>query len=427
MADALSSHAGRDCTAATASVTSVSNLDPVLLRQLKKAGLLEPSALPTADVWNKLLAAVNDYYRHLNDDRALLTRSMELSTNEMDELRKRVEGQRDQLSGIVEAIGDALGLFGGIITHETSGSGNTDVKGGLETAKSEFRQRLAALFADDSVSADSDTISGIRTNLVNLADQLIRLLSQTAEQASLKKELEVARVVQNLLVPSEDVLERPFLHIAGHFQPASECGGDWWAVYDLPENRVLTLIGDVTGHGISSAIITGAAKAACDLACHVTKGLLTPSELLSMMNAAIYETGRRQIMMTCVASVFDPQRRTLTVANAGHHFPFHLRDGQLKSVMAQGQPLGASKDSTFDEVSVTFAPTDVLVWFTDGVVECENEWGEQFSEKRLRAVCQRTANAGARGVRDAVVEAVASFKQNRPQMDDITLVVASVK
>ena len=387
--------------------------------------MLEPSALPTAEVWTRLLASVNVYYRHLNDDRALLTRSLELSTKEMDELRQRVEAQRDQLSGIMDAIGDALGLFGGIVSQETDGT--TNVKGGLEHAKSEFRHRLAALFDDDTTSADSNTISGIRTNIVNLADQLIRLLSETADKASLKKELEVARVVQNLLVPSEDVMERPLLTIAGHFQPASECGGDWWAVYDLPENRVLTLVGDVTGHGISSAIITGAAKAACDLACHVTKGRITPGELLGMMNAAIYETGRRQIMMTCVASVFDPQRRTLTVANAGHHFPFQIHGPQLKSIVAQGQPLGAAKDSAYEATTVPFAQNDVLVWFTDGVVECENEHGEQFGEKRLRAVCQRTATTGARGIRDAVVEAVAAFKQQLPQMDDITLVIASIK
>lgn len=406
-------------------MTSVTNLDPVLLRQLKKAGLLEPTAVPSGEAWNKFLGAVNDYYRHLNDDRALLTRSMELSTNEMDELRRRVEGQRDQLTGIVDAIGDALGLFGGIVTQESAG--NTDVKGGLEHAKSEFRTRLAAIFTDDSAAGDSGTISGIRTNLVNLADQLIRLLSETAEKVSLKKELEVARVVQNLLVPSEDVMERPFLHIAGHFQPASECGGDWWAVYDLPDGRVLALVGDVTGHGISSAIITGAAKAACDLACHVTKGRLSPSDLLAMMNAAIYETARRQIMMTCVATLFDPQRRTLTVANAGHHFPFHIHGGLLKPVTARGQPLGATKDSAYEEATLPFASHDVLVWFTDGVVECENEWGEQFSEKRLRAVCQRMAGAGARGIRDAVVEAVTTFRQQRAQIDDITFVVASVK
>jgi serine phosphatase RsbU (regulator of sigma subunit) len=398
------------------------SLDPVLLRQLKKAGGADPSTLPSAEAWQKFLVAINDYYRHMNDDRGLLTRSIELSTTEMDELRRRIEGQRDQLREVVAAIGDALGMFGGIVQQESTGG-----TGGLEYVKSEFSARLNAILGEDDSGADSAQVTGIRTNLVNLADQLIRLLSETAEKASLKKELEVARVVQNLLVPPEDVIDRPTVRVAGYFQPASECGGDWWGVYDLPDGRVLTLIGDVTGHGISSAIITGAAKAACDLACNVTQGRLTPSELLKMMNSAIHETARRQIMMTCVAAMFEPEKRTLTVANAGHHFPYHIREGQLRPIMVHGQPLGASPGSTYESTAIPFASKDVLVWFTDGVVECENEHGEQFSEKRLRAICQRTAEAGAEIVRDAVVEALGSFRQQRAQLDDMTLVVASVK
>ncbi|MBX3262152.1 MAG: SpoIIE family protein phosphatase [Labilithrix sp.] len=397
------------------------NLDPVLVRQLKKAGLLEPANAPSAEVWAKFLAAVNDHYRHLNEDRALLTRSMELSTNEMEELRRRVEGQRDQLSAIVDAIAEALGLFGGIVQTDQDGQ---SVVTGLEYAKDEFRARLSVLFSDEA--SDSQQVSGIRTNLVRLADQLISLLAETAERASVKKELEVARAVQNLLVPAEDLMERPFLRIAGHFEPASECGGDWWGVYDLPDGRVLTIVGDATGHGISSAIITGAAKAACDLACNVTQGRLSPSDLLKMMNAAIHDTARRQIMMTCAAGLFDPRTRTLTVANAGHHFPYHVRAGQLRPIMVHGQPLGASSGSTYESTTVTFAGDDLFVWYTDGIVECEDDRGEQFSEKKLRAVCQRTAPGGARAVRDAVVEAVASFRKPGSQGDDMTLVVASI-
>lgn len=386
---------------------------------------MDPATPPSPEAWQKFLAAVNDHYRHMNEDRALLTRSMELSTSEMDALRRRVEGQRDQLRGIVEAIGDALGVFGGIVQQDASGQ--TDVTGGLETAKLEFSGRLQALFGDEPTTTDSSQISGIRTNLINLADQLIRLLSETAEKASLEKELEVARVVQALLVPAEDIIERSYVRVVGWFQPASQCGGDWWAVYDLPDDRVLTLVGDVTGHGISSAIITGAAKAACDLACHITQGRLTPSDLLKMMNSAIHETARSQIMMTCIATIFDPQQRTLTVANAGHHFPYHIKRNQLRLIMAHGQPLGASAGSTYEATTVECTPNDAFVWFTDGVVEVENEWGEQFSEKRLRAVAQRASPGGAKAVRDAVVEAVASFKQRKPQTDDMTLVVASIK
>ena len=398
------------------------SLDPTLARQLKKAGLGEPNALPDAASWEKLLKAVNDHYRHLNDDRLLLTRSMELSTGEMEELKRQVEGQRDQLSGIIDAIGDALGLFGGIV-HEDADATSMTVD--LESAKTEFRGRLQLVLTAES--EETGQLSGIRTNLVRLADQLIRLLSETAERAAVKKELEVARAVQNLLVPQEDLMERPALQIAAHFQPASECGGDWWAVYDLPEGRVLTIVGDATGHGISSAIITGAAKAACDLAFDITKGQLTPGELLRMMNSAIHATARRQIMMTCIVGLFDPVARTLTVANAGHHFPYHVRDGQIRPVMAQGQPLGAAATSSYESTTISVLPRDVLVWFTDGIVECENAHGEQFSEKKLRAVCQRTAGDGARAERDAIFVAVAAFQQRETQTDDMTLVVTSVK
>lgn len=402
--------------------TSPPHLDPVLVRQLKRAGVADPFVAPERDVWMRFLVAVNDHYRHLADDRALLTRSMELSTGEMEDLRRRVEGQRDQLSGVIDAIGDALGLFGGIVGQDT---GSRDVTGGLEVAKRELTTRLHELFEQEP-DGDSTQISGIQTNLVQLADQLIHLIAETAEKASIKKELEVARAVQSLLVPPHDLIDRPFVRIAGHFQPASECGGDWWAVYDLPEGRVLTLIGDVTGHGISSAIITGAAKAACDLACHVTAGRIAPGALLGMMNQAIHETSRRQIMMTCTASLFDPAARTLTVANAGHPFPCHVQGGVPRSVTVQGQPLGAGADAVYDAVTIPFAAGDVLVWFTDGVVECENDAGEQFSEKRLRAICQRAASGGARAVRDAVVQAVTSFRHTRSQDDDMTLVVASI-
>jgi len=403
-------------------MSSLTDLDPVLLRQLKKAGSPDPATLPSPEAWGRFVGAVSDYYRHLNDDRALLTRSMELSTHEMEELRHRIEGQRDQLSSVVDAIGEALGMFGGIVHSESGGSNVTDV----EHAKREFSTRLHELFGADG-TGDSSQLSGIRANLVSLADQLIRLLSETAERASMKKELEVARVVQNLLVPAESIIERSGLRVAGHFEPASECGGDWWSVTDLAAGRILVIIGDVTGHGISSAIITGAAKAACDLACQVTQGQLSPADLLRMMNATIHETARRQIMMTCAAAIFDPVTRSLTIANAGHHFPYLIRDGQVRALMVHGQPLGASSGSAYETTQLTVEPGDVLVWYTDGVVECENELGEQFSEKRLRAIAQRAAGEGAKAVRDAVVDAVTSFRRHVPQLDDMTMVVAQVK
>ncbi|GAC1554181.1 MAG: hypothetical protein NVS3B10_15620 [Polyangiales bacterium] len=405
-------------------MTTTPLLDNVLLRQLKKAGAIDPMVPPSGEPWTKFLGAVNDYYRHMNEDRAMLTRSMELSTEEMNVLRAGIEAQRDQLRAVVHAIGEALGMFGDIVQQD---SVRTDVTGGLQLAKRALSERLDSILGAGGAAADSTQISGISAGLVSLADQLVRLVSETAERAQIKKELEVARVVQALLVPAEDVIERPFVRVAGHFQPASECGGDWWGVYDLPDGRVATLVGDVTGHGISSAILTGAAKAACDLAVDLHRERITASELLRMMNTAIHGIGKRQVMMTCVAGIFEAGGRALSIASAGHPFTYHVRGGQLRAVVVNGQPLGAGPDASYESVTIPLAANDAVVWFTDGVVECENDAREQFSEKRLRAICQRAAPLGARAVRDAVVEAIAGFKRHREQIDDITLVVASVR
>ncbi len=404
--------------------TAAEDWDPTLLRQMKRLGLAGGDLVPDPETWSRFVRAVNTYYRHMNDDRALLTRSIEISTNEMGELKRRVEAQRDQLRSAIVAIADALGLFGTLASHELAANA-THFE--IETAKQTFSAKLSQIFGNTPDADTSAEFSGIHANLARLADALIRLLSETAEKASLKKELEIASTVQQMLVPSSDVIDRGYVRIAGCFRPAAECGGDWWAVYDLPEDRVLTLVGDVTGHGIASAIITGAAKAACDLACMLSKGQLTAGTLLRLVNATIHQTGRRQLMMTCSAAGFDPTTRTLSVANAGHPFPLLVRNGVVQTIVAHGQPLGASDNAHYDQTVVELVSGDVLVWFTDGIVECENAAGEQFSERRLRAICQRAARGGAAALRETVVAAVDEFRGHQRQLDDLTLVVAEWK
>jgi phosphoserine phosphatase RsbU/P len=227
-------------------------------------------------------------------------------------------------------------------------------------------------------------------------------------------------------VPAEDVIERPLVTLAGYYEPAAACGGDWWTVHDLPEGKVLTLIGDVTGHGIASAILTGAAKAACDLARVVYKGKISCGNLLQLMNAAIYEAAKRQRMMTCVASILDPATRTVTVANAGHSFPLLVRRGTIRPLMSEGAPLGAAPAADYQASQVPVEPGDVLVWFTDGVTECENEGHEQFTERRLRALCLRVSQEDPWGIRDAISRELGAFTGGRPPADDMTFVVGRI-
>lgn len=414
----------------------MAEIDPLLIRQLRRLGLEDLSEPPDAATWNKVLVRISDHYRHVSDDRNLLNRSLELSTNEMGTLHRELLSERDRLHGVVEAIGDALAIFHDTANSQPEPSQTLDVSGAITSAKRRFTTKLGEILSLRSAMQDATStgstgsdgvINDVRVQLFGLADRLVQLLYDTAERASLKKQLEVARAVQQMLVPGEDVIDRQLLRVASHFQPATECGGDWWTFHDLPQGRLLTVIGDVTGHGISSAIITGAAKAGCDLARTFAGEGLTPSQLLQFMNCCIHEAGKQRFMMTCVASIFDPATRSLSMANAGHPFPFLVRSGGVRQLVSQGSPLGAASAAEYQTTTIEVQPGDAICWFTDGVTECENDVGEQFTDRRLRALFQGVAREAPEVARDAIVGAVAEFRGHRALDDDLTLVVGRVQ
>ncbi len=279
--------------------------------------------------------------------------------------------------------------------------------------------------------SSGDEIGMLGENFNYMADRLLILMRETAEKATLEKELEVARTIQETLVPPPDPVERSFVRLAGYFLPASQCGGDWWTVHDMPDGRILVVIGDVTGHGVPSAMITAAAKAACDVVRATEGNALTVTRLLEVMNRAIFESAKRKFVMTCFASILDPRRRTITYANAGHNFPYLFRPGAVDGndfqvLMSRGNRLGDLEESTYQEKTAPLSPNDVLVWYTDGIVECENDRGEEYGEKRFRAAIRRAAELDPVAMRESVVSAAGQFFGDRPRKDDITMVFARI-
>ena len=279
--------------------------------------------------------------------------------------------------------------------------------------------------------SSGDEIGMLGENFNYMADRLLILMRETAEKATLEKELEVARTIQETLVPPPDLVVRSFISLAGYFLPASQCGGDWWTVHDMPDGRILVVIGDVTGHGVPSAMITAAAKAACDVVRATEGDKLTVTRLLEVMNRAIFESAKRKFVMTCFASILDPRKRIITYANAGHNFPYLFRpaaaDGNdFQVLMSRGNRLGDLEESTYQEKSHALQAGDVLVWYTDGIVECENDRGEEYGEKRFRAAIRRASDLDPLAMRENVVSAAGQFFGDRPRKDDITMVFARI-
>ena len=273
-----------------------------------------------------------------------------------------------------------------------------------------------------------DEIGLLGENFNFMADQIAILLQQTAEKAKIEQELEVAKAIQETLVPSDAPVKKGTLTFAGFYQPAAQTGGDWWTWAELAGGKILIVIGDVTGHGVPSAMITAAAKASCDVARYVHDDDVTVTRLLELMNHAIFESAQRRFVMTCFASIVDTKARTITYANAGHNFPYLFRTGEgnkgeFGSLMIRGNRLGDDRDSRYEAKTTDLMPGDVLVWYTDGIVECENSTGEEYGEKRFRASVRKASSLDAGEMRDAIITDAGQYFGDTARKDDITMVV----
>ncbi len=261
----------------------------------------------------------------------------------------------------------------------------------------------------------------------HMARQVEILMSQIMKQATMVKEMEVASAVQSTLFPSDEVIVESDLRLAGYFKPASHCGGDWWSYYPLTDQKLLVLIGDATGHGVASAMITAAAKGAASTIISLQQSVDVTS-LLAAMNAAIHDAAQGNFVMTCFAAIYDPTTRKLSFANAGHNFPYIYKANTqyLDALVARGNRLGDLSESRFECFEHQLEPGDTIIWYTDGVIECENIRGEEFGEKRFRDLLASYVHLSPEQAKQEIISAVYQFYGDVPQKDDITLVIGRV-
>ncbi len=284
--------------------------------------------------------------------------------------------------------------------------------------------------SERAVVDSTDEIGVLGRNFNYMAERLGVLLVETKEKATLEKELEVARVIQESLLPPSRLIDVGYFQFMGFFRSASICGGDWWNYAEISNGRLLVLIGDVTGHGVSSAMITAAAKSCCDTLRHVTEGELTVTFLLEELNKTIYEAANRKFVMTFFATVIDPKKKTITFSNAGHNFPLLFRakprEGEpaIVPLVTRGNRLGDVMESRFLERTVPYEDDDVIVWYTDGITEGLGQGGDEYGEKRFRRSIRSVLAKGADDILEKVIRDAEGFFSDftRPE-DDITLVV----
>lgn len=260
-----------------------------------------------------------------------------------------------------------------------------------------------------------------------------RMAQRAARRAELAREVELAAAVQTQLLPATGRHVLGDLTIVGSWMPATRCAGDFWGVYPLGDRRVLVAIGDVTGHGVASATVTAAAAAACDVVVRRNGKDLDLTQLIAALDLSVRRVSGGQLSMTCFAAIVDPEAREIRFVSCGHTSPYLCRmpEGsaeavELHALVGRGNPLGSGPPSAPKVQQKSLRAGDLVVWYTDGVIEAQDPGGEPYGDRRLQRMLRRLdrAHMTPPAVHDVIHAAIAAHRAGRPRGDDETLVVA---
>ncbi|MGM0574480.1 MAG: PP2C family protein-serine/threonine phosphatase [Myxococcota bacterium] len=339
----------------------------------------------------------------------------------------RLEGTRDSLRYTFVIDGVAL-LLGALLSLVAAQRFTSPIRRLARTAGRIAQGDLGARVA----ISNSDEVGTLGAQFNHMAERVQRLLHETVAKAELERELNLAREIQSVLVPAPGQHEAPGLDVAGYYEPASSCGGDFWDFAALPRGRAALVVGDVTGHGVPAAMLTATAKASVDTLRQVHGEDLRVAETMRVLDRVIRDTGHGAFFMTAAVAVLDSARHTLYFASAGHPPGLLLRwtesGVKLHRLLSRGNRLGDATPQGYEAKRVRVAPGDLLVWYTDGLVEALDAEGNQFGARRLLRVLSRLESTAEPG---QVVEAVSlelqRFRGEVPLEDDVTIVAGRIR
>lgn len=241
----------------------------------------------------------------------------------------------------------------------------------------------------------------------------------------INEEVSKASIIQRDLLPPAEYSDN-FITISADLITSSEIGGDFYDYFPLDGDRLGLVVADVSGHGVQAGMVTTAAKAS--LHTLISQGVTTPAALLSGMNNAILATAKQTLLMTCLIAVIDNAKGRVTLANAGHNFPYIFRpqSRQINRIEdVASYPLGFEKDFDYKECSVGFSRGDVLFLYTDGIIECVNSAGEEFGYERLERLLTMAGKSSPTELLNLLKFSAEKFTGSATFEDDVTLLIAA--
>jgi len=277
----------------------------------------------------------------------------------------------------------------------------------------------------------NDQLAELGSSFNTMTENLERLIVVAKEKERLQSELEIAREVQSQLFP-KDVPDLKTLQLTGVCNPARVVSGDYYDFMRF-DSSLAFAIGDVAGKGISAALLMAAIQSTMRM--QLTTGMPAPSAngsthlstamMVSRLNKQLYANTSPEKYATFYFALYDENTQTLTYTNAGHLPPILLHQGVPQFLQVTGTVVGAFPFSLYEEKEIGLFSGDLLVAYTDGIIEPENEYGEMFGEQRLTDLLVKNADRDAPELIARVIEAVEQWSGATTELsDDMTILVA---
>jgi len=268
----------------------------------------------------------------------------------------------------------------------------------------------------------SEQIADLSRSFNTMTENVERLLKVSKENERMQAELEIARRVQQQLFPSQ-MPHVETLEIRAVCQPARQVSGDYYDYQSLGNGKLVLALGDVAGKGISAALLMASLQSTLRVQLREWQSDVSTERLVTGLNQHLFLNTTPEKYATFFLALYDEATGILEYTNAGHLPPLLIRAGTVTRLDVNGMVVGAFSASQYDSSRLQLQSGDLLVCYTDGVTELENEFSEQFGEERLSEVLLRAARVSLDQVESAVLDAAAKFSGSPEAQDDLTMLM----
>jgi len=294
-----------------------------------------------------------------------------------------------------------------------------------------------------------DQLAALANSFNSMTASIERLVEEQKEKQRLENELSIAQEVQAQLFPKE-ISQLESLEVHGFCRPARTVSGDYYDFLTLNSDKMILALGDISGKGISAALMMATihsavraysiegipllrepavvgASGGSGMADDVSGGEISPALLLGLLNHQLYESTPDAKYATLFLGVYDGATRRLTYANGGHLPPILIsQDGSSQLLDCGGTVVGLLDNMDFPEATVQLRRGDLLITYTDGVTEPESDYGE-FGEERLIQIVRENRHLPLERITAHVTAALDEWIGDKEQPDDVTLVLARAR